>query len=69
VTKREQINYNHRFSNFICIGIGQNFGIGTSLVGYDEEMWRMQFAHLFARLPQPGGSEVTFAAFESNCLM
>jgi len=24
-------------------------------------------AHLFVKVPQPGGSEVTFSVFESSC--
>jgi len=27
----------------------------------------LQFAHLFAKLPWPRASEVTFAVFESSC--
>jgi len=27
----------------------------------------LQFAHLYAKLPQPGDSEVTFTVFELNC--
>jgi len=31
------------------------------------EFITMSFAYLFAQLPQPGDSEVTFSVFQSSC--